>query len=103
MARDAVVVASDIPPNRELLSPEQVCSDEGRAVALLRAIVTDTEARERLLGFQRANRSQHSAERMVSQWLQLYARTAQEFGSSGQRGRRGVRPGQLAYDSQREA
>jgi glycosyltransferase involved in cell wall biosynthesis len=103
MARDAVVVASDIPANRELLSPEQVCSDEGGAVALLRAIVTGTEVRERLLGFQRANRSQHSAERMVSQWLQLYARTAQELGSSGQRGRRGVRPGQLAYDSQREA
>jgi glycosyltransferase involved in cell wall biosynthesis len=103
MARDVVVVASDIQPNKELLSPEQVCSDEGGAVALLRAIVTDSEARERLLGFQRANRSQHGAGRMVSQWLQLYERTAQEFGSSEQRGRRGVRPRQLAYDSQREA
>jgi glycosyltransferase involved in cell wall biosynthesis len=75
MARDAVVVASDIPANRELLSPEQVCDDEGSAVALLRAIVTDSDERERRLDFQRANRSQHSAERMVGEWLQLYART----------------------------
>src|SRR3954467_14287150 len=56
MACDVVVVASDIAANREVLSPEQVCATEEGAAELLRAVVTDEDARERLLAGQRTRR-----------------------------------------------
>jgi glycosyltransferase involved in cell wall biosynthesis len=76
MARDVVVVASDIDANRELVGNEQVCSDEAGAVALLRAVVTDPELRERLLRSQRERRGAHGAQRMVERWRELYAAVA---------------------------
>jgi glycosyltransferase involved in cell wall biosynthesis len=76
MARDVVVVASDIEANRELLGGEQVCRDEAEAVALLRAVVTDPDHRERLLESQRARRHAYGAQRMVDEWLELYAAVA---------------------------
>jgi len=79
MARDVVVVASDIPANRELLGPQQVFRDEAEATAFLREIVTDPERHDELLAAQRVRRSYYSAERMIEQWLDVYsdlARTA---------------------------
>lgn len=76
MARDVVVVASDIDANRELVGDAQVCPDEAGAVALLRAVVGDRELRGRLLRSQRARREAHSAQRMVERWRELYAAVA---------------------------
>lgn len=76
MARDVVVVASDIDANRELLGGEQVCPDEEGAIALLRAVVADEHLRERLLRSQRARRGAHGAQRMVEEWRALYATVA---------------------------
>ena len=78
MACDVVVVASDIAANREVLSPEQVCATEEEAVELLRAVVTDEDARERLLAGQRTRRDSYSAMEMAAQWEALYLRFAPE-------------------------
>jgi glycosyltransferase involved in cell wall biosynthesis len=76
MARDVVVVASDIGPNREVLGAAQVAHDEASAAALLRRVVDDRDFRESLLRCQRARRSAYSAERMVREWLAVYRRMA---------------------------
>lgn len=76
MARDVVVVASDIPANREVLGEEQVCDSEHEAVRLLHAVVTDESVRERLLEDQRARRSAFSALGMAEQWERVYERLA---------------------------
>jgi glycosyltransferase involved in cell wall biosynthesis len=76
MARDVVVVASDIEANRELVGSEQVCRDEAEAVDLLRAVVTDPRRREQLLESQRARRGAYGAQRMVDEWRDLYAAVA---------------------------
>lgn len=72
MARDVVVVASDIPPNRELLGPEQVFDDEHRAADFIRQVVEDPDTRRRLLDSQAVRRRHYSAERMVAEWLEVY-------------------------------
>ncbi len=74
MSQDAVVVASDIPANREVLGPEQVCRTEQAAGELLRRVVTDPSYRDRLLDVQRIRRARYSARRMVADWLGLYER-----------------------------
>lgn len=76
MARDVVVVASDIDANRELVGPGQVCRDEAEAVALLRSVVEDPDHRERLLASQRARRGAYGARRMVGEWRELYEAVA---------------------------
>ena len=76
MAHDVVVVASDIPANRELLGPRQVCGTEDAAVELLRAVVTEPAVRGDLLAEQRKRRARHGADRMVSDWLAVYRRVA---------------------------
>jgi glycosyltransferase involved in cell wall biosynthesis len=73
IARDVVVVASDIPPNRELLGPEQVCVDEAAAVRLIRAVLADAGLRERLLASQRERGGSRGADRMVQDCLDVYA------------------------------
>jgi glycosyltransferase involved in cell wall biosynthesis len=75
-ARDVVVVASDIPANRELLGERQVCRDADEAAVLLRRVVTDAALREELLEAQRARRGDHGAERMSRTWLEHYAACA---------------------------
>jgi glycosyltransferase involved in cell wall biosynthesis len=75
-AVDTVVVASDIAPNREVLPAAQLCRTEDEAVALLRRIASDRDFAARLLEGQRAVREAFSAERMVGEWLEIYARTA---------------------------
>jgi glycosyltransferase involved in cell wall biosynthesis len=76
MARDVVVVASDIGANRELLGPRQVCGREEDARTLLRAVLTDAELRGELLAEQRRRRSGYSAARMASQWEEVYRELA---------------------------
>jgi glycosyltransferase involved in cell wall biosynthesis len=73
IARDVVVVASDIPPNRELLGPDQVCAGEAAAVELIRAVLGDAGLRERLLRAQRERGRARGAGRMVQDCLDLYA------------------------------
>jgi glycosyltransferase involved in cell wall biosynthesis len=74
MALDVVVIASDIPANRELLGPLQVCGSEQAASELLRSVLTDAGKRAQLLAQQRARRGRYSAARMVADWLEVYRR-----------------------------
>jgi glycosyltransferase involved in cell wall biosynthesis len=76
LSRDTVVVASDIPPNREVLGPTGVCTDEEAAIARIRALVNDADAHAKLLAEQRHRRAHYSARRMVAGWLELYERLA---------------------------
>jgi glycosyltransferase involved in cell wall biosynthesis len=76
MARDVVVVASDIPPLRELLGPEGVCASEDEAIARLRNVLTDEGFRERELARQRERRERYGADRMVVEWREVYAALA---------------------------
>ncbi len=57
MAIDAVVVASDIGPNRELLGADQVCSSEAEAGLLLRRVLTEPQLAARMLESQRRRRA----------------------------------------------
>ncbi|HEY6758692.1 MAG TPA: alpha/beta fold hydrolase [Baekduia sp.] len=72
MARDVVVVASDLPANRELLGDDQVCATEEEAAALIVAAVEDRALRDRLLDSQRARREHYGADRMAADWLAVY-------------------------------
>ena len=72
MARDTIVVASDIAPNRELLDPRQVCRTEDEAAAVLRRIITDPAFARELLAAQHARRVHHSARAMAAGWADLY-------------------------------
>jgi len=74
MARDVVVIASDIPANRELLGERQVCTGSDQAAARLRAVVTDASLRAELLADQRERRGRYSARRMVADWEAVYRR-----------------------------
>jgi glycosyltransferase involved in cell wall biosynthesis len=76
MANDVVVVASDIPPNREVLGPRQVRATEEEAVELLRAVLTDPDRRSDALAEQRRRRRRYGATRMITGWLDLYRRLA---------------------------
>jgi glycosyltransferase involved in cell wall biosynthesis len=75
MARDVVVIASDIPANRELLTPFQLCRTPGDAAAKLRRVVEDPDLREQLVGAQRRLRQEHGAGRMVQGWIGVYRST----------------------------
>jgi glycosyltransferase involved in cell wall biosynthesis len=74
MALDIPVVASDIPPCRDLLPEDQVCVNEDEAVALIRNIVSDDELADTVRDAQRSRRGRYRASRMVSETLQLYRR-----------------------------
>jgi len=76
LALDVVVVASDIPPNREILGPSGVRRTEEEAVELLRRVVTDPAFREELRAEQRERRGEFSAELMVERWHRLYEELA---------------------------
>jgi glycosyltransferase involved in cell wall biosynthesis len=71
-ARDVVVVASDIPANREVVGPRQVCADEAAAVALARSVLASPRLRGELLADQRARAAAFGAERAGAEWLDLY-------------------------------
>ena len=72
IARDVVVVASDIPANRELLPDEQLFTRTDDAVRMLRQVVADPALRVRLLTAQRARGMDHGADRMVQGWTDAY-------------------------------
>jgi hypothetical protein len=74
VAADAVIVASDTAPNREVVGPEQLCESEPDAVSLIRRIVTDDDYAEALLRDQRQRSRAFGAARMVADWLSLYER-----------------------------
>jgi glycosyltransferase involved in cell wall biosynthesis len=75
IARDVVVVASDIPANREVLGPRQVRADEESAIALARRVLDDPALRAELLQDQRRRAPAFSATRMAADWLATYERT----------------------------
>jgi len=75
LACDVVVIASDIPANREVLGPRQVCADEADAIALAQAVLGDGALRAELLEDQRRRAPAFSARRMAAEWLATYQRT----------------------------
>ena len=75
IARDVVVIASDIPANREIVGARQVCADERAAVELARAVLADPALRAELLAEQRRRAPAFGARRMAVEWLALYERT----------------------------
>jgi glycosyltransferase involved in cell wall biosynthesis len=75
MARDVVVVASDIPANRELLSPFQLCRTPREAAVKLRRVVQEPDLRDELLDAQRVRRRRHGASGMVQGWIGVYRST----------------------------
>jgi succinoglycan biosynthesis protein ExoA len=72
LAAGVPVVASDIPPNREVLGESQVFADEEAAAQTLRELVRDPALRARFLDNQSSRRGFYSAARMTDQWLELY-------------------------------
>jgi len=72
IAADAIVVASDIAANRELIGPDQTCASETEAATLIRRLLEDEGLRSRLLTAQRERRGRHGSIRMASGWLELY-------------------------------
>jgi glycosyltransferase involved in cell wall biosynthesis len=72
MARDVVVVASDIAPLRELLGEDGVCATAEDAIARLRRVLTDPGFRDQELARQRELRGRYGADRMVAEWRRTY-------------------------------
>ncbi|HTU30224.1 MAG TPA: glycosyltransferase [Solirubrobacteraceae bacterium] len=99
MARDVVVVASDIGANRELLGSRQVCAREEDARALLREVLTDSALRGRLLEEQRRRRVGYSARRMASQWEEVYRELAGSPRARSRRPSAGAEPLSIAHVS----
>jgi glycosyltransferase involved in cell wall biosynthesis len=81
MALDVPVVASDIPPCRDLLPPEQICGSEADAAALIRRIVADQGLAGQIRTAQRERRPRYAASRMVERMLALYPRIVDAPGS----------------------
>lgn len=75
LACDAVVIASDIAPNRHVLGDAQVFNSEAEALSAVRRAVADHDFAEALRQSQRARRWRWSAVRMVADWTELYQRT----------------------------
>ena len=72
MAMDAVVVASDIGPNRELLGADGVCRSEEEAIRMLRRVHEDPAYAEERRARQRERRRLYGSRRMVYGWERLY-------------------------------
>jgi glycosyltransferase involved in cell wall biosynthesis len=73
LARDVVVVASDLPGHREVLGPAQVRGDARGAAELVRRVLVDPGLRAELRAEQRRRRGAFGAERCVAGWLGVYA------------------------------
>lgn len=74
MAKDVVVIASDIDAAREILGPRQVCVSEAEAVALIRRVLSDRGLRNDLLVHQRKRSALFGARRMAHEWRTVYER-----------------------------
>lgn len=86
LARDVVVVASDIPANREVLGAGQVRSTVPEAIELVRRILADDELRGSLLAEQHRRRLRYGAARTSAAWLDVY-RVCAEGGAGAAFGR----------------
>lgn len=93
LALDVAVVASDIPPNREILGPAGVRETEEGAVQLLQRVVEDPGFAEELRAEQRARRREFGASLMVARWHDLYDELLAESppGAASQRSGRRAR------------
>ena len=96
MASDVVVVASDIEANRDLVGPGQVRATEDQGIALLREVLTDPERRDEMLAAQRRRRKRFGRERMVDEWIRLYAELAAGIRIGDGAGLGAGRPGRTA-------
>ena len=74
MARDVLVIASDIPANRELLGDRQVFADERSAIEAIRAALGNPDLREAMLASQRTRAAGRGAALMAERYADLYAR-----------------------------
>jgi glycosyltransferase involved in cell wall biosynthesis len=72
MARDTVVIASDIPPNREILGETQVFRTIEEASAHLQNALQDDSYAAQLIENQRLRRTNYSTRRMAQEWLDVY-------------------------------
>jgi glycosyltransferase involved in cell wall biosynthesis len=72
MARDVVVIASDIPANRSILGPDQVFSSKAEASSTIRRVLQDGPFRQRLLRSQRARRAKYGSTAMMRGWEKVY-------------------------------
>jgi glycosyltransferase involved in cell wall biosynthesis len=78
MARDVVVIASDIPPNRSILGAQQVFSSKDDAIAAIRRVLVDESYRHTLLSEQRARRGRYGSTAMMRGWEKLYTALTSE-------------------------
>jgi len=76
LAHDVIVVASDIPANREAVGAGQLARTEAEAVELIRGLLEDPSRRDAALREQRERRARFSAARMVAGWRQVYEKLA---------------------------
>jgi glycosyltransferase involved in cell wall biosynthesis len=76
MARDAVVIASDIEPNRDVLGADQVFASEEAAVSAIQRVLAEPGYAEALRTGQRERRGRWAASAMVEGWLGIYERFA---------------------------
>jgi glycosyltransferase involved in cell wall biosynthesis len=72
LAKDVVVVASDIPANREILGEDQVFAHEDDATTFLRRVIAEPDLAESLRSHQRQRRERYTARRMVADWMSSY-------------------------------
>jgi glycosyltransferase involved in cell wall biosynthesis len=72
MARDVVVIASDIAPNRSILGPGQVFASKADAMQAIRRVMLDEDYRCSLLQEQRARRGRYGSTAMILGWQELY-------------------------------
>ena len=72
MARDVVVIASDIPPNRGVLGPEQVFSSTDDASKAIRRVLLDDSYRQSLLREQRERRAHYGSTANAARWQEVY-------------------------------
>jgi glycosyltransferase involved in cell wall biosynthesis len=72
MARDVIVVASDIPANRDIVGPRQVFASVEDAQAFLRRVLADAGLRAELVADQRERARAFGAQAMADGWLAVY-------------------------------
>lgn len=78
LALDVVVVASDIPPNREILGEAGICESPEEAAALIRRVVEDPGEAAALRARQRERRLEFGAALMVERWHGVYESVLRE-------------------------
>ena len=76
ISQGTVVVARDIPPVREVLGVEDVCSSEDEAAARIRALLEDEGHRVEVRGRQLKRAERFSGLTMTREWLVLYSQVA---------------------------